>query len=141
MGYRSNVLAVFYSQRVNKDDATPEDDARNKAVLDMFVRENFPESTQTFGDLRRLEQRGRVLWEFYASDAKWYESYFEVRDFEKFWDKFLDLANGEVEAGDEPVFWACEFARIGENHDDAEHKGSIDSEWLINIRRSIETEY
>ena len=140
MGYRSDVIAVFY----NIDTGVEEKNKRNAAMLDMFVRENFPEPIKPEGHVDegmvRLESGNRVIYEFKASSVKWYESYEEVKAFDAFWEKFCDLADAPQE-GDEPVDWACEFIRLGENTDDIEEKSSNEAEWLIQVSRVIDTNY
>ena len=140
MGYRSDVIAVFYNI-VTGDE---EKDKRNLATLDMFVRENFPEALKNDLEedegLHRVESGKRVVWEFKNSSVKWYESYPDVRAFDAFWEKFCELAD-ESQEGDEPVDWACEFVRIGENTDDVEEKSSNEAEWLLQLNRVIDTNY
>ena len=140
MGYRSDVMAVFYNI-VTGDE---EKDKRNLATLDMFVRENFPEPLLHEGDvddgMRRIEDKNRVIYEFKNTGVKWYESYEEVKAFDAFWEKFCELAD-ESQEGDEPVDWACEFIRLGENTDDIEEKSSNEAEWLIQVSRVIDTTY
>lgn len=140
MGYRSDVVAVFYNI-VTGDEAK---DKRNLATLDMFVRENFPEPIKPEGHVDegmvRLESGNRVIYEFKASAVKWYESYPEVVAFDAFWDKFCQLSDDSGEGG-EPVDWACEFIRIGENTEDIEEKSSNEAEWLLQVNRVIETNY
>ena len=140
MGYRSDVIAVFYNI-VTGDE---EKDKRNLATLDMFVRENFPESLKNDEEedegLHRHEVNHRVIYEFKASSVKWYESYEEVKAFDAFWEKFCELAD-ESQEGDEPVDWACEFIRLGENTDDIEEKSSNEAEWLLQVNRVIDTNY
>ena len=71
MGYRSDVVAVFYNI-VTGDE---EKDKRNLATLDMFVRENFPEPLLHEGDvddgMRRIEDKNRVIYEFKNTGVKW----------------------------------------------------------------------
>ena len=140
MGYRSDVIAVFYNI-VTGDE---EKDKRNSAMLDMFVRENFPEALKNNEEedegLHRHEVRERVIWEFKYSSVKWYESYPEVVAFDAFWEKFCQLSDDSGEGG-EPVDWACEFIRIGENTEDIEEKSSNEAEWLLQVNRVIETNY
>jgi hypothetical protein len=145
MGYRSDVMAIFYTSGHKEPDV----EARNRAMLDMFMRENFPEKevkdTKMIDDdgLHRVEAGNRLVWEFRATSVKWYESYPEVVAFDAFWEKFCQTADGEVEEGseDEPVLWACEFIRIGENTDDIEERTSSDSEWLMQVSRVIDRNY
>jgi hypothetical protein len=147
MGYRSDITAVFYTTHGHSPLKTPEenekDGLRNIAMLDMYMRESFPESIAgwTDGDgLRRLAHGGRVIWEFIASNVKWYETYDEVKAFEAFWNNFVGIAE-EAANGDDPVMWACEFIRIGENMEDIEERSSTDSDWLLQVNRTIERNY
>ena len=148
MGYRSDITAVFYTLHEHSPNKTPEENEkavlRNIAMLDMYMRENFPEAFKeesADGDgLRRLEHGGRVIWEFIASNVKWYDSYADVQAFEAFWNKFIDIAD-TAEDGDDPVAWACEFTRIGENMEDIEERSSTDSDWLLQVNRTTERNY
>lgn len=147
MGYRSDVVAIFYTIPIARvGDASAENEALNKrniATLDMFVRENFPESLKSGSDedgLHRDEANSRVVWRFQNTSVKWYDSFPEVQAFEAFWDKLVKLADNQEE-GDDPVFWACELIRIGENDDDVETKASHDADWLLRLNRSIELNY
>ena len=92
-----------------------------------------------------LDGEDRLVFEFKVSSVKWYEGYKDVTEFEQFWDKFKDLAdaemNGDEPQGDEPVVWACEFIRLGENTDDIEERSSHDAEWLLQVSRVIENNY
>ena len=141
MGYRSRIVAAFYSQAPTDIEGDVETaKARNIATLDMFMRENFP--SDVLGDIERITTRnGRVVWQFTAEDVKWYESYPEVQKFEEFWERFCALANWEEGKGEDPVFWSCEFMRLGENDDDVESRASNDAEWLLRLSRAIETDY
>lgn len=148
MGYRSKVVALFYTTPVSNTNKTDEEtevlNKRNQATLDLFVRENFPEALRgpisDSDGLHRDETRGMVVWKFQNTDVKWYDSYPEVQAFEAFWDKFMELAE-EPEEGGDPIFWACEFMRIGEEDDDVEQKSSRNCEWLLYLQRSIEINY
>lgn len=149
MGYRSDVVALFYTTPIEQVGKTEKENEalnkRNQATLDLFVRENFPkalaEVSNEFGDgLHRDETDSRVVWKFQYTSVKWYESYPEVQAFDAFWEKFCELAD-ESEEGSDPIFWACEFIRIGENDDDIETKSSNEAEWLMQVQRSIELNY
>lgn len=145
MGYRSDIMAVFYAQDIAGES---ERNARNRAKLKLFVEENFPKYWREEkegqegreGNLTLLDQPHRVLYEFKVSDVKWYESYPEVIAFEQFWDRFREMCEDKAE-GDEPPLWAAEFIRIGENTDDIEERCVGDNEWLIQVSRVIDTNY
>ena len=148
MGYRSDITAVFYTMQGHSPLKTPEENEqaglRNIATLDMYMRENFPEALKEEGadgdGLRRLAHGGRVIWELILTNVKWYDTYDDVKAFEVFWNRFVDIAD-TAEEDDEPVAWACEFIRIGENMEDIEERSSTDSDWLLQVNRTIERNY
>lgn len=120
MGYRSDVAAVFY---VNKVEHFP--------VLKLWLSENFP--MDTFHDNIRWFDRGMV---FECEDVKWYGSFPDVQAFDAAQGKFIDLCNAEVSEGT-PTF-NYEFIRIGEDYDDVEvEREGIDYEYLLEVVRNI----
>jgi hypothetical protein len=145
MGYRSDVMAVFYTQD-RFGDEHKEANERNRAKLKLFVEENFPavwrgRDDSNFEDcLTMLDKPRRLIYEFKVDNVKWYDAYPHITAFEQFWDKFRDLVEGSEE-GDDPCDWAAEFIRIGENTDDIEDRSVGDSEWLIQVNRHIVTNY
>lgn len=149
MGYRSDVVAVFYTTSNPKDEKAHD---RNEAKFKLFMEENFPaewkkpEWAADDEGLTMLESGTGTLYEFKISGVKWYESYPEVIAFDKFWDKFVALADGEGEDeskddDQEPPEWACEFVRLGENDDDVETKSSDEAEYVLSVSRTIERNY
>lgn len=117
MGYRSEVRAAFYTMR--KDDWP---------TLKLFVEENFPKSLDE--DLHLITSAGMYGYDYNATNIKWYDSYPEIKAFDKFVKVFGDIAddmrelkgvNGEVyhEYVNE---WSYEFLRIGEDDGDVERK-------------------
>lgn len=146
MGYRSNVVAVFYTTSDPKNEQAHE---RNEAKLKLFMDENFPaewkkpEWAEPDEGLTMLENDTGLLYEFKVNDVKWYEGYEAVQKFDEFWQKFVELADGvDVdEEGDEPPEWACEFIRVGENTDDIEEKSSNDTEYVLSVSRIIDRNY
>ena len=144
MGYRSDVVAIFYTAKDNEDD---EFNQRNRAKLKLFVEENFPaywrgNDTSDFEDCLTMlyTTEGRLVFEFKVSSVKWYEGYAEVDAFEQFWNKFMELVE-EGDEGDDPIDWAAEFIRIGENTDDIEERCVGDNDWLIQVSRIIDRNY
>ena len=133
MGYRSQVAFVVKFKSTQDRDAmwmlyANSDDAQKQEVA------------------QELEHRyAEPIITYQHDDIKWYEGYEEVTNFERFWDSFRDLAdaemNGDEPQGDEPVHWACEFIRLGENTDDIEERSSSDAEWLLQVSRVIEDNY
>jgi hypothetical protein len=147
MGYRSDVMAVFYARDLPKSEEHQGFNERNRAKLKLFMSENFPESWRgetesNLGDdgLTMLDKPNRLIFEFKVTDVKWYEGYKDVIAFEQFWDKFRELVEAEPE-GDDPCDWAGEFIRLGENTDDIEERCVGDNEWLIQVSRVIDTNY
>ena len=121
MGYRSEITAVFYT---NKKDEWP--------LLKLFVDENFPKDLANCLRVECEEKRGRWGFVFRVDDYKWYESYPEVQEFNKFEEKFKAMQK----CGDGT--WACEFARIGEETDDIEERSSNHADYFLRVVRQIE---
>lgn len=123
MGYRSDVVAVFYVSNVE-----------HLPLLKLWLSENFP--METFAKYTRWFNRGMV---FEEDGTKWYEDYDEVKAFNKAADNFKDLIqdfdNSPVEG--QPMF-CYEFIRVGENYDDIETDHCGDHcEFLLNVERNI----
>ena len=119
MGYRSDVTAVFYT-----------DKKENWPSLKLYVDENFPEELKGL-----LDVVGECGYLFQDDQTKWYPSYPEVQAFETFMEKFMELADGD-EGKD--LEWACEFVRIGEESEDVEIRLSGDAKYVLNLVRSVE---
>lgn len=124
MGYRSDVMAVFYTQDPNEFPA-----------IKLFIDENVPEWCRgdeymsTFvgnHDLRGIK--------FAMSDVKWYPSYPDVKGFEDAIDKFEKLSDGGHA-------WLWEFVRLGEEVEDVEDRHSYQSDGLLHVVRSIECDF
>ena len=124
MGYRSEITAVFYT---NKKDEWP--------LMKLFVEENFPKD---LADCLRVEcwfgRRGRWGFVFRVDDYKWYESYPEVEAFNEFEGRFTNM--DKCQDGT----WAFEFARIGEETDDIEERSSNHADYILRVVRHIEIE-
>ena len=121
MGYRSEVMAVFYA---DKDKA---------AAVKLFVDENFPKELE--GCLRPIDNGRYAGYMFSESDVKWYPDYPEVKAYNKFVSNYLELAEQEE------IRWAYEFVRIGEDSDDAEETYSDFSDYQIRVCRSIDADF
>jgi hypothetical protein len=120
MGYRSDVAAVFY---VNKVEHFP--------VLKLWLDENFP--IKEFDENIRWFDRGMV---FECENVKWYDSSPDVQAFDAAQGKFIDLCNAEVSDGT-PTF-NYEFIRVGEDYNDVEvEREGIDYEYLLEVVRNI----
>ena len=124
MGYRSEITAVFYT---NKKDEWP--------LLKLFVDENFPKDLANCLRVECEEKRGRWGFVFRVDDYKWYESYPEVQEFNEFEDRFSGMEKC-IEGT-----WACEFVRIGEETNDIEERNSNHADYILRVVRHIEIEF
>jgi hypothetical protein len=124
MGYRSEITAVFYT---NKKDEWP--------LLKLFVDENFPKDLADYLEEESEEPRKTWGFVFRVSDYKWYESYPEVQAFYEFEERFTSMEKC-VDGT-----WACEFARIGEETDDIEERNSNHADYILRVIRHIEIEF
>lgn len=125
MGYRSEITAVFYT---NKKDEWP--------LLKLFVDENFPKDLSNCLRVECEETRGRWGFVFRVDDYKWYESYPEVQEFNEFEERFKSMGKCGVEG-----VWACEFVRIGEETDDIEERSSDHADYVLRVIRHIEIDF
>ena len=121
MGYRSDLKAAFYT--------TPD----RAAALKLFVDENFPESLK--GDLHPIDN-GRYQGYMFEGDGwKWYDTYNEVIEFNRFVSNYLELAEQEE------IRWAYEFVRAGEDADDIEENRSDYSDYQVRPVVSIDSDF
>jgi len=124
MGYRSDVVAVFYTQDPNEFPS-----------IKLFIDEHVPEWFR--GDKYMTTFTGNNNLQgikFDLQDVKWYESYPDVQGFEQALNKFEKLADG----GDK---WLWEFVRIGEEVEDVEERSCSEAHNLIYVSRSIECDF
>jgi hypothetical protein len=125
MGYRSDVMAVFYTYDPNEYPA-----------IKLFIDENIPEwfrgdeYMSTFTGSNNLHGL-----KFDLQDVKWYESYPDVQGFEQAMGVFEGLANKTDSQ------WAFEFVRLGEEVEDIEERQSQDANNLLYVSRSIECDF
>ena len=123
MGYRSTVHAVMYAS----EDKWP--------ILKLFVDENIPEDIKYRLEVFEADKDREVKgYYFYFEDVKWYPSYPLIKNYEAFVDKFSDLCQEEDESG---LRFAYEFVRIGEDTSDIESVYSGDTDFLLEIYRSV----
>ena len=123
MGYRSDVMAVFYTY-----------DPKEFPAIKLFIDENIPEwfrgdeymSTFTKTDLMGIK--------FHMSDVKWYPSYADIDGFERGMGVFKGLAD-ETDSK-----WCFEFIRLGEEIEDIEERQSYGSNNLLYVSRTIESD-
>lgn len=124
MGYRSEITAVFYT---NKRDEWP--------LLKLFVTENFPKDLENCLREECEEPRRRWGFVFRVDDYKWYDSFPEVVEFNEFERKFTRMekcADGT---------WSCEFARIGEDYNDIEYHSSDQCDYVLRVERRAEIDF
>ena len=125
MGYRSDVMAVFYTY-----------DPSEYPSIKLFIDEHVPDVFRTDEYMRVFESNsGNNLRgiKFTMNGWKWYPSYPEIQGFEQAMAKFEKLA-------DEGDKWNWEFVRLGEEVEDIEERHSYNSENLIYVNRSIESD-
>jgi len=126
MGYRSDVMAVFYTY-----------DPTEYPAMKLFIDEHVPEFFRS-DEYMRLFSGGMPRHvqgiKFTMNGMKWYPSYPEVQAFEEAIRKFEKLSDG----GDK---WLWEFVRLGEEVEDVEERSCSESESLLYVVRSIECDY
>lgn len=118
MGYRSDVVALFYC------------DDRQWPAMKLFVDENFPEDLA--GCLSMFKGKNINGFKFTDSNTKWYDSYPEVIAFNEFADKFTEIGDNDE------LKWAYEYTRLGEQTDDIEETQSVYADGFLYVSRSIE---
>jgi len=124
MGYRSNVMAVFYTYEPSEFPA-----------MKLFIDENVPEWFKDEEYMSTFERTDNLQGiKFYLTDVKWYESYSDIQGFEQALKKFEKLA-------DEGNKWYWEFVRLGEEVEDIEERHGYNSDNLIYVSRSIECDF
>ena len=124
MGYRSDVVAVFYTYETTQFPS-----------IKLFIDENMPEFFKGNDHMSVFETaKGLRGIKFNIPSVKWYPSYPEVRQFEQTLEKFKELS-AEVDSK-----WCCEFVRVGEEVEDIEEHQSYNAENLIYVSRTIESD-
>ena len=121
MGYRSEVVAVFYCH--NKDDYAP---------MKLFIDENIGDTFKE--DLTEEESNDGKYIKFYLEDVKWYDSYLDVIQFNEFVQAFKELADGD----ESKLTWAYEFVRFGEELNDIETDESDGANNVMSIHRYVD---
>ena len=126
MGYRSDVMAVFYTY-----------DPTEYPAMKLFIDENVPEFFRS-DEYMRLFSGGMPRHvqgiKFTMNGMKWYPSYPDVQGFEEAIRKFEKLSDG----GDK---WMWEFVRLGEEVEDVEERCGGEAEGFLYVVRSIECDY
>jgi hypothetical protein len=124
MGYRSDVHAVFYTTRKEE-----------LPLLKLYVDENFPD--ELCCHLVAIDSNRIYGYEMICENAKWYESYPDVKAFNAFKDKYLALLD-EPSTGKK---WHYEFVQLGEETEDIECERSAMAENVLSVSRRIEADY
>lgn len=119
MGYRSDVVAVFYGG-----------EASDVPAIKLWLAENFP--FDAFDDYCDWFENGLL---FRWDGVKWYSDFPEVKKFmdvaKRFIEQFCSGEGGAARGG-------YEFVRIGEDYTDIETQYDGDCQWILSVNRSIE---
>lgn len=131
MGYRSDVVYVFYTKR---------DHAKTFPLLKLWFDENYPKD----GPIAELDTDGRTFIRVTYESVKWYDGYTEVVEVEEAIERFNETfeANSEASAKDQDAqldisAFAWEMVRIGEELNDTTHDGSAWHDYRLDVSRSI----
>lgn len=124
MGYRSEVTAIFYCH--NQDDYPS---------MKLFVEENIGGTFKE--DITEEESNERKYIKFYLEDVKWYDSYTDVIQFNKFIKAFVELADDD----ESKLTWAYEFVRFGEELNDIEVTESDGANNVMSIHRYVDLNF
>ena len=124
MGYRSEVTAIFYCH--NQDDYPS---------MKLFVEENIGGTFKE--DITEEESNERKYIKFYLEDVKWYDSYSDVIQFNKFIEAFVELADDD----ESKLTWAYEFVRFGEELNDIEATESDGANNVMSIHRYVDLNF
>ena len=124
MGYRSEVTAIFYCH--NQDDYPS---------MKLFVEENIGGTFKE--DITEEESNERKYIKFYLEDVKWYDSYSDVIQFNKFIEAFVELADDD----ESKLTWAYEFVRFGEELNDIEVTESDGANNVMSIHRYVDLNF
>ena len=124
MGYRSEVTAIFYCH--NQDDYPS---------MKLFIDENIGGTFEE--DLTEEESNNRKYIKFYLEDVKWYDSYSDVIQFNKFIKAFVELADDD----ESKLTWAYEFVRFGEELNDIEVTDSNGADNVLHVYRGVDLNF
>jgi len=123
MGYRSEVIAVFYCN-----------DPNDYPAMKLFIDETIGEELGgCLTEVDKYNGTGKYL-KFYEEDVKWYDSDLEVRQFMAMLDRFKELADSEGSN----LTWAYEFVRIGEDLNDIDVRESDGASNALNVHRYVD---
>ena len=124
MGYRSEVTAIFYCH--NQDDYPS---------MKLFIDENIGGTFEE--DITEEESNNRKYIKFYLEDVKWYDSYSDVIQFNKFIKAFVELADDD----ESKLTWAYEFVRFGEELNDIEVTDSNGADNVLHVYRGVDLNF
>lgn len=125
MGYRSCAAIALYGD-------TKEVDMVDALLLQKLDPEYYQDLWE---EQKQVKDNGAVrtiLWTF--DDIKWYSEMDRYKDNLFHWVESVNEGREDDEA--QPL--CVEFVRFGEESDDTEVQRSMDSEYLLNIQRTIE---
>ena len=127
MGYRSQVSCVIYPTERNRDVGE-----ERYNLIKTLMNTQFKDVMDCWGDDYFVWYDHKKVLEFTASDIKWYDGYPDIQRFNDMRDFFENELNEQI---------SVEFARIGEEYNDIDIECSLYAENLLNINRSIETDF
>lgn len=136
MGYRSEVRSVIYGTEEIIDAFVAKDKLLGEKSLFFNI---FKDEVQIYQHLRDAVK----IIELHCVDVKWYDELDpDVKAWEQLMSEVEQLDADLMEADDNTTptrkFIHAEFARIGDELDDNEHKYyGQDCWWLLNINREI----
>lgn len=142
MGYRSEVVATFYVSSLTPDTPAEAQQQREKAesLFKVWWAANFKGEETTLHESFKPLKAPRVGYLLQLDYVKWYDSYPSILWFNGFAEKFReDLCDNEgLDGGSGLHNWfAYEFARVGEEHEDIEMMGHGNIECVLNVERTI----
>ena len=117
MGYRSNITAVFYTTK------------EEFSMMKLYIDEHFPQEFKGY-----LTVQGERAYVFKLDNVKWYDSYPEVKAFQRFVSNFLEFTKGS----DDSTQWAYEFLRVGEDSNDIQEMYSEGAEHILSLSWHVE---
>lgn len=127
MGYRSSVATVVYPDTAKFEG--------ERGVMNKWQEEKFNVLKLLMGTKYAtiMEQYFGGTWEdemfaltFQINDVKWYSGYGDVEAFETMLEELVELG------------YSYEFMRIGEEHNDVEHRtGGDNIDYVIGVQREF----
>ena len=125
MGYRSDVTCVIYP--VDRDTADVNIVEENYSLLKTMMNTAFKNVNDMFSENIEWHDIHKILV-FKMNDAKWYDSFPDVKAFNSMLDFFKSEDN---------MRFCFEFIRVGEELEDNEEVYSDGAEFILGITREI----